>query len=54
MAEAPKPDPPQGRDVVDGVPNRAARRPRWKYLLLAGLFVGWCGVLITLFLLGRR
>jgi len=44
---------PPPRDVVDGIPNRASRRPLWKYLLVAAAFVGWLGVLGVLYLLGR-
>lgn len=44
---------PAARDVVDGIPDRAARRPAWKYALLAGLFILWVAVLIGLYLWGR-
>ena len=40
------------RDVVDGIPDRVARRPLWKYLLVAAAFVGWLGVLLLLYLIG--
>ena len=48
------PTPPTPKDVVDGIADRSANRPLWKYLLVAAVFVGWLGVLITLYLLGRR
>lgn len=50
-AHAPQPAPP--RDVVDGIGDRAARRPAWKYLLVAAAFVGWMLILGALLLLGR-
>lgn len=46
-------EPPQPVDVIDGIPNRSAHRPLWKYLLVAAAFLAWCGILVTLFLLGR-
>ena len=45
---------PAAREVVDGIPDRAARRPPWKYALLAGLFVLWIALLLTLYLAGRH
>jgi len=38
--------PPEPVDVVDGVPDRAARAPLWRYLLLLGIFLAWLGFLI--------
>lgn len=52
MTAEPK-TPPTARDVIDGIPDRAVRRPAWKYALLAGLFVLWLAVLAALFLWGR-
>ncbi len=46
--------PPEPRDVVDGMPDRAANRPLWKYLLIAGVFVAWLGVLAIMHLLARK
>ena len=40
------PAPPRPVDVVDGIPDRAARAPLWRYLLLVGLFLAWLGFLI--------
>ncbi len=48
------PTPPTPKDVIDGIADRSANRPLWKYLLVAAVFVAWLGVLVTLFLLGRR
>ena len=39
-------DPPQPRDVVDGIPDRSSRRPAWKYIVLAAIFLGWLALLI--------
>jgi len=33
-------------DVVDGIPDRAAKRPIWKYLVLLAIFLAWVGFLI--------
>ncbi|MEI7836680.1 MAG: hypothetical protein WCK05_09755 [Planctomycetota bacterium] len=40
-------------DVVDGVPDHASATPLWRYLLLAGLFVGWVVFLILVRVLGQ-
>ena len=45
--------PPAPRDSVDGIPDRAAHRPGWKYVLIAILFAAWLAVLLTLFYLGK-
>lgn len=45
--------PPEPVNVVDGIPDRAAHRPLWKYLVLVGVFLAWLGVLIGLFLAGK-
>ena len=37
---------PQGRDVVDGIPDRSARSPVWAYLLLAAVFLAWLAFLV--------
>ena len=52
-AEAPAPPGPEPRDVVDGIPDRAARRPTWKYVLLASAFAAWVAVLVALYFVGR-
>ncbi len=57
MATPEQPDTPTPltpKDVIDGIADRIANRPLWKYLLVAAVFVAWLGVLITLYLLGRR
>jgi hypothetical protein len=38
--------PPKPRDVIDGVPDVSARRPAWKYVLIAAIFLAWVGFLI--------
>ena len=38
--------PPQPVDVVDGIPDRAENPPRWKYVLIAAVFLAWLGFLI--------
>lgn len=48
---APKPAAPEKKsptpiDVVEGIPDRSATRPLWKYLLIAGVFLAWIGFLI--------
>ena len=48
-----KPEPPRPRDVSDGIPDRAAKRPAWKYIALAGVFVAWLAVLIALYWIGQ-
>ena len=53
MSESEARPSPLPRDVVDGIPDRAARRPLWKYLLVAAAFVGWLGVLGGMYVLGR-
>jgi hypothetical protein len=52
MAE-PNSAPPRPCDAADGIPDRAARRPAWKYILLATLFAAWIAVLVGLFVWGR-
>lgn len=41
-------------DVVDGIPDRSASRPRWKLLLLAAIFVVWLAFLIWVAFSGGR
>jgi hypothetical protein len=41
-------------DVVDGIPDRSASRPRWKLALLAMVFVAWLALLIWVALSGGR
>ena len=53
MVDAEPPPIPEPRDVVDGIPDRAARRPVWKYVLLAAAFAAWLGVLALMQRLGR-
>ncbi|MBI5723162.1 MAG: hypothetical protein HZA50_04330 [Planctomycetes bacterium] len=44
VAKAPVPVPP-AVDVIDGIPDRAAGRPKWVYMLLAGIYVAWLAFL---------
>lgn len=46
-------NPPVARNVIDGIPDRAARRPAWKYALLAAAFALWVATLVGLFLWAR-
>ena len=46
MVDAEPPPIPEPRDVVDGIPDRAARRPVWKYVLLAVIFLAWMAFLV--------
>ena len=44
-----KPDrtpPPEPIDMVDGIPDRQAVRPRWKFLVLAAVFAAWIAFLL--------
>ncbi len=46
-AKPPQPAPAlPPRDVVDGIPDRAARRPLWKYLVIALVFLAWLAFLL--------
>jgi len=44
---------PPSRDAADGIPDRAARRPLWKYLLVGVGLLAWLGALVTLYWAGR-
>lgn len=56
MTKAPKSKPqaqqPQSsqplvpRDVIDGIPDRAAKRPLWKFIAIAVVFLCWVAFLI--------
>jgi len=37
---------PEPVDVVDGIPDRSAHAPAWKYVLIALLFLAWLAFLI--------
>jgi len=39
-------EPPQPRDVVDGIPDRSSRRQPWKYIVLGAIFLAWLALLI--------
>lgn len=40
-------------DVVDGIPDRQANPPAWKYVLMAAIFLGWVGFLVYCLIAGR-
>jgi hypothetical protein len=45
--------PPEPIDVIDGIPDRAARAPWWRYALLVAAGLAWAAVLIYCWLAGR-
>lgn len=45
--------PPQPKDVIDGIPDRAARRPRWQIVAIFALFAAWIAFLLICQLIGR-
>ena len=51
-AQGPNPPPAEPIDVIDGIPDRAARAPRWRYVLLAAAGLAWVAVLVTCWLAG--
>lgn len=51
-ATPPTPPPNEPIDVVDGIPDRAARAPWWRYALLAALGLAWMAVLVYCWLAG--
>lgn len=40
-------------DVIDGIPDRQAERPRWKLLTLAGVFLAWIAFMLYCQLAGE-
>lgn len=40
-------------DIVDGIPDRAARRPLWKYIVLLVIFLAWVAFLIYCLVMGN-
>jgi hypothetical protein len=40
-------------DIVDGIPDRCEHAPKWKYILLAVVFVAWLAFLIYCAAAGR-
>ncbi len=40
-------------DVVDGLADRQAKPPRWKYILIAAIYVAWIAFLIYCLLAGN-
>lgn len=47
------PPPPEPIDMVDGIPDRAARAPLWRYLLLVAVGLAWIAVLVYCWLAGN-
>jgi hypothetical protein len=43
---------PEPVDVVDGIPDRDAAVPAWKYLALAGVFTAWTVFLVYVAMAG--
>jgi len=44
--------PPAPVDVVDGIPDRASRRPAWKYVAIVAVFLVWLAALVYIQLAG--
>jgi len=40
------PAPTDPIDVVGGIPDRQSRPPRWKFVVLAGVFVAWVAFML--------
>jgi hypothetical protein len=40
-------------DVVDGIPDRAAKPAKWKYILIALIFLAWVAFLLYCLLSGN-
>lgn len=37
---------PEPAGVVDGIPDRSSKPAAWKYVLLAGVMLGWVAFLV--------
>ena len=46
QADPTPPPPPEPIDVVEGIPDRQSNPPRWKYLVLAGMFAAWIAFML--------
>ncbi len=44
---------PEAVDVVDGIPDRAAQKARWKWVLIGAVCLGWMALLIYCQLAGN-
>jgi len=44
---------PEPVNVVDGIPDRAAHRPMWTWILIAAVFLTWIAFLIYCQLAGK-
>jgi len=51
-AQARQPAVTEPVDVVDGIPDRSAKTPAWKYVVLAAVFVGIVSFLVACLILG--
>ena len=38
--------PHQPVDIVDGIPDRCEQRPKWRYVVIAVVFVVWVAFLV--------
>ena len=45
--------PPEPLDVHEGMPDTAAKRPIWPYLVIATIFAGWLAFLVYVYLAAR-
>ena len=50
--KGPTPKPPV--DIDQGIPDRASRRPAWKYIVLLVIFLAWVAVLIYMATAGQK
>ena len=49
---AKQPPAPEPVDTYEGIPDCSPRRPLWRWVLMAGLFVGWLALLVYCWLAG--
>jgi len=43
---------PAPADMIDGIPDASAHRSRWKYAVIAAVFLAWVGFLVYCALAG--
>ena len=59
MRKKSKPNPtaapplPEPVDVVDGIPDRSATVPRWKFAVILLVFMAWVGFMLIVQIVGR-